>query len=323
MWRLIYAMLPLVQPYVWLSISRMSRWSPERSARFRHLARLYWMVPLALAAVWLVIAWLLGLGRAEPGMRGGIALMILIAAYFICLIHAGIVLIRSDPIVIRMWPLIFAAMPVAQAGVWLWIGNRTGWAPDQSSGFRRVAAGYFALPPLLATAWLLLGLGEAGAWRIMIAAYVCCLADAGIVLFFREPAAVTSPVAWTPAEAEMRGGLRFDRSSLLLDIAVIYCEILGAVVYLAMSVIMWTQRYDSESPTKDIKPNVRPSLLWLIYGGVTILISERLKAYGVAAEWTDLMVLVAILAVPWIYYVCPWTRPWPLDAKRFMRITLV
>jgi hypothetical protein len=45
MWRLIYAMVPLVQPYVWLSMAGMPRWSPGRRAGFRRLAAGYFALP--------------------------------------------------------------------------------------------------------------------------------------------------------------------------------------------------------------------------------------------------------------------------------------
>jgi hypothetical protein len=151
--------------------------------------------------------------------------------------------------------------------------------------------GLFRAAALLVTAWLLLGLNGAGAGLIMAAAYAGCLVHAGIALFSREPAA---------------------RGSLLLDIAVIYCSILGAVAFCcgAFLINVITADHDrSSNRDGGIKASDWRGLWWVIYGVVAGGVVVALDHHVAPAWLSYLAVAVAVLGVVPIYSACSWSRP--------------
>jgi len=209
-----------------------------------------------------------------------------------------------------MWRLIFifALVPLVQPVFWLSIAGMQRWPPGRRATFRRLAAGYFTLPLLLLAAWLLLGrdLG-AGVALFLCVPYLACLVHAAIVLFSRVPASAGTP---SPAEPARRG-------NPLLDIAVIYCRVLGATALcVAVLVLFVVDLVTSERNERVLNPiegviwSDWRGALWLIYDGLTALLVTQLETHGVTAQHGNIVILAAILAVPLICYVWPWAQPW-------------
>jgi hypothetical protein len=224
----------------------------------------------------------------------------------------------------RMWWLIFifALVPLVQPVFWLSIAGMERWPLGRRATFRRLAAGYFILPFLLLTAWLLLGRDPgAGAALFLCVPYLVCLVHAAIVLFSRVPAFAGMPTSAVPAA----------RGSLLLDIAVVYCRVLGATalcgVVLVLFVVTVVEREGSENsvlnPIKGVIWSDWRGVLWLIYDGLTALLVVQLETHGVTAQHGNIVILAAILAVPLICYAWPWAQPWSSLSPPVRRATPV
>jgi hypothetical protein len=219
-----------------------------------------------------------------------------------------------------MWRLIFifALVPIIQPVFWLSIACMERWSPGRRATFRRLAAGYFMLPLILLTVWLLLGLdGGAGVALILGIIYLACIVHAAVVVFSRAHAFVGMP---TPAEPAAGG------SRLLLDIAMIYCRVLGATALCVLVLVLFVVEFVNSEPGDRAEGVIWSDLrgvLWLIYDGLTALLVVLLETHGVAAQHGNIVILAAILAVPLICYAWPWAQPWSSPPPPVRRATPV
>jgi hypothetical protein len=152
-------------------------------------------------------------------------------------------------------------------------------------------------------------------WLVIAAAYFVCLVHAGNVLLFHKPA-YTDPPADAVAVADPTA-----RHGLLLDVAMIYSSVLGAIAL--CSLIIYMHLSSRRSGWREfLALGIWRGLWWVLYVILAAsLVSGFQTSFDLTPEQVRWAALVAILAVPLVYYLCPSAQPWPSGAREAAKTT--